>query len=317
MSDNPVRIATRESPLALWQANSVRQQLMANNPGLVVELVPMTTKGDQIQHVALAKVGGKGLFIKELERALNDGRADIAVHSMKDVTHDMPDGLTISTVLEREDPHDALISTRYSDFDSLPADAIVGTCSPRRQAQLRALKPKLRIKDMRGNVGTRLAKLDSGDFDATLLACAGLKRLGLESRITQRIDPKQCLPAAGQGIIGIQMRTDDHRLHDILAPLHHKPSATCLAAERAVTAGLEGGCSAPIAAFAQLDGDQLSMVARVIGLDGKTLLETTQLGVAGDAHKIGTAAAKELLKQGAKQLLEEAELFHADTTTES
>ena len=315
MSDNTVRIATRESPLALWQANTVRQQLMANNSGLVVELVPMTTKGDQIQHVALAKVGGKGLFIKELERALLDGRADIAVHSMKDVTHDMPDGLTISTVLEREDPQDALISTAYSSFESLPDDAIIGTCSPRRQAQLRAQKPNLRIKDMRGNVGTRLAKLDSGDFDATLLACAGLMRLGLESRITQRIDTKVCLPAAGQGIIGIQLRSNDQRLKDILAPLHHQPSATCLDAERAVTEGLEGGCSAPIAAFAQLDGDKLSMIARVIGLDGKTLLETTQSGHAHDAHKIGTAAAKELLKQGAKQLLEEAELFYADATT--
>ncbi|MEE9334750.1 MAG: hydroxymethylbilane synthase [Granulosicoccaceae bacterium] len=312
MSDNTVRIATRESPLALWQANTVRQQLKANNPGLVVELVPMTTKGDQIQHVALAKVGGKGLFIKELERALLDGRADMAVHSMKDVTHDMPDGLSISTVLKREDPQDALISSRYTDFDSLPDDALVGTCSPRRQAQLRALKPNLRIKDMRGNVGTRLAKLDSGDFDATLLACAGLMRLGLESRITQRIDTKICLPAAGQGIIGIQLRSSDQRLLNILAPLHHQQSAICLEAERAVTAGLEGGCSAPIAALAQLDGDKLTMVARVIGLDGKTLLETTQSGNGTDAHNIGTAAAKELIKQGAKQLLEEAELFHAD-----
>ncbi len=314
MSDNTVRIATRESPLALWQANTVRQQLMANNPGLAVELVPMTTKGDQIQHVALAKVGGKGLFIKELERALLDGRADIAVHSMKDVTHDMPDSLTISTVLQREDPQDALISTTYNSFESLPDDAIVGTCSPRRQAQLRALKPKLRIKDMRGNVGTRLAKLDSGDFDATLLACAGLMRLGLESRITQRIDTKVCLPAAGQGIIGIQTRLSDQRLIDILEPLHHEPSATCLAAERAVTAGLEGGCSAPIAAFAQLEGSHLSIIARVIGLDGKTLLETTHSGDAKAAQTIGSAAATELLKQGAKQLLEEAELLSADTT---
>ena len=315
MSNNTVRIATRESPLALWQANSVRQQLMANNPSLTVELVPMTTKGDQIQHVALAKVGGKGLFIKELEQALLDGRADIAVHSMKDVTHDMPDGLTISTVLQREDPQDALISTTYSTFENLPDDAVVGTCSPRRQAQLRVLKPNLRIKDMRGNVGTRLAKLDSGDFDATLLACAGLIRLGLESRITQRIDTIVCLPAAGQGIIGIQVRSADQRLIDILAPLHHQPSATCLAAERAVTAGLEGGCSAPIAALAQLDGNKLSMIARVIGLDGKTLLETTQSGNASDSHRIGTTAAKDLLKQGARQLLEEAELFHAGSTT--
>ncbi len=314
MSENIVRIATRESPLALWQANTVRQRLMASNPNLVVELVPMTTKGDQIQHVALAKVGGKGLFIKELERALLDDRADMAVHSMKDVTHDMPDGLSISTVLEREDPQDALISSRYSSIDSLPDNAIVGTCSPRRQAQLRALKPNLRIRDMRGNVGTRLAKLDSGDFDATLLACAGLMRLGLESRITQRIDTQLCLPAAGQGIIGIQLRSADRRLVDILEPLHHQPSATCLDAERAVTAALEGGCSAPIAALSQLDGDDLSIVARVIGLDGKTLLETAQSGSASDASGIGTKAAKELIKQGAKQLLEEAELFHADAT---
>ena len=312
---NAIRIATRESPLALWQANTVRQHLMACNPGLEVELVPMTTKGDQIQHVALAKVGGKGLFIKELERALLDNRADMAVHSMKDVTHDMPTGLTISTVLEREDPQDALISTSYSSVESLPDDAIVGTCSPRRQAQLRALKPGLRIKDMRGNVGTRLAKLGSGDFDATLLACAGLIRLGLESRISERIATTVCLPAAGQGIIGIQVREDDQRLIKLLAPLHHEQSATCLQAERAFTAALEGGCSAPIAALAQLDGDNLTMIGRVISLDGKTLLETTQSGKAIDAQSIGATAAQVLNKQGAQQLLEEAERFHADAAT--
>ncbi len=311
MSD-PIRIATRESPLALWQANTVRQQLMAQKPDLEVELVPMTTKGDQIQHVALAKVGGKGLFIKELERALNDGRADLAVHSMKDVTHDEPDGLIISTVLEREDPHDALISSRYDSVEALPDDAIVGTCSPRRQAQLRALKPNLRIRDMRGNVGTRLAKLDSGEFDATLLACAGLKRLKLESRITQRINTRLCLPAAGQGIIGIQIRRTDEALQTQLAPLHHEPSAICLNAERAFAGALHGGCSAPIAALAELDGDKLTLVGRVIGLDGKTLLETTQTGSASDAIDMGKRAAADVNEKGAQQLLEEAERMQAE-----
>jgi len=309
-----IRIATRESPLALWQANTVRQLIMAHNPGTNVELVPMTTKGDQIQHVALSQVGGKGLFIKELERALLDDRADIAVHSMKDVTHDMPDGLTINTVLEREDPHDALISRNYSSINELPDDAIVGTCSPRRQAQLRTLKPNLRIRNIRGNVGTRLAKLDSGEFDATLLACAGLKRLGLESRISERIAVQHCLPAAGQGIIGIQLRDKDEPLKAKLAPLHNQHAAITLAAERAVTAALEGGCSAPIAAYAQLDGDSLSLVARVIGLDGKSLLESTQSGNAKEAQALGTQAAMELNKQGAQQLLEEAEQLNAKST---
>ncbi len=316
MSD-PIRIATRESPLALWQAKTVRQQLLSNNPGVKVELVPMTTKGDQIQHVALAKVGGKGLFIKELERALLDGRADLAVHSMKDVTHDMPEGLTISTVLEREDPQDALISSRYESFDSLPDDAIIGTCSPRRQAQLRALKPNLRIRDIRGNVGTRLKKLDNGEFDATLLACAGLKRLKLESRITQRIDTGLCLPAAGQGIIGIELREDNKTLIDLLAPLHHQHSAICLDAERAVTEGLHGGCSAPIAAYATLDGDTLSLIARVIGLDGKTTLETQQSGASADARNMGLAAATDLNQQGAQALLEQAEQFHSNTAADT
>jgi len=312
-----IRIATRESPLALWQANTVRQKLLAHNPGIVVELVPITTKGDQIQHVALSQVGGKGLFIKELERAMLDGHADIAVHSMKDVTHDMPQGFSISTVLEREDPHDALISTKYGSIDSLPDNAIVGTCSPRRQAQMRALKPKLRIRDIRGNVGTRLAKLDSGEFDATLLACAGLTRLGLESRITERIDNVRCLPAAGQGIIGIQMRDSDTSLKDKLAPLHNQHAFTCLTAERAVTATLEGGCSAPIAAFAQLEGDNLTLVARVIGLDGATLLESKQSGKASEAQALGNKAAIELNKQGAQQLLSEAEQLNAKPTAGS
>ncbi len=306
-----IRIATRQSPLALWQANAVRDRLLEANPSVVVELLPMTTKGDQIQGTSLARLGGKGLFIKELEAALLEGRADLAVHSMKDVTATIPDGLVISTVLTREDPDDAFVSSRYAHLDELPADAIIGTCSPRRQAQLLARYPHFQIRDLRGNVGTRLAKLDAGEFDATILACAGLKRLELTSRIRQTIPHELCLPAVGQGIIGIEIRSSDTELQHRLAPLHDMLTAARLQAERALSATLNGGCSAPVAGYAVLDGDSIKLTGRVISMDGTKLLAVTHEAHMDKATELGVSVAKQLLAEGAQSILDDAELLHS------
>ena len=295
-------IATRESPLALWQAHYVKSQLEAIHQDLQVELLGMTSRGDQLLDRPLYKVGGKGLFVKELETALLDQRADIAVHSMKDVPMRMPDGLTLGVICEREDPRDALVGA--TAFDDLPQGARLGTSSLRRSCQLGRGRPDLEIGFLRGNVNTRLAKLDAGEFDAIILACAGLIRLGFSDRIGAAIDPDISLPAAGQGAVGIEFREDDERVRSLLAPLHHELTARRVLAERAVVRRLDGGCDVPIASYAELDGDTIWLRARVGATDGSVLLETEARGE--DAESLGAEVAESLLSQGADALLRAA-----------
>ena len=295
-------IATRESPLALWQAEHVKSRLEAAHEGIQVSLLGMTSRGDQLLDKPLFKVGGKGLFVKELETALLDGRADIAVHSMKDVPMLMPDGLTLGVICEREDPRDALVGCQ--DFSDLAEGARLGTSSLRRSCQLRRHRPDLEIGFLRGNVNTRLAKLDSGEFDAIILACAGLIRLGFEDRIGASIDPALSLPAAGQGAVGIEFRETDDRIRELLAPLHHDATATRVVAERAVVRRLDGGCDVPIAAFAEWEGDSLWLRARVGAADGSQLLEAEARG--SDAEQLGAGVAEMLLSQGAEGLIRAA-----------
>jgi len=303
-----VYIATRQSPLALWQAETVRDQLRGLYPDISFELLPQTTEGDRKLGTSLAKIGGKGLFLKELENALINKTADIAVHSMKDVPAELPDGLVIGAVLERHNPRDAFISTRFQSLKDLPDGAVIGTCSPRRQAQLLHFNPTYKIVDLRGNVSTRLGKLDKGDFDATLLASAGLERLGLASRITEELAIDICLPAVTQGTIGIEIREGDTRMQELIAPLNHAVTAHRSNAERAFSARLNGGCSAPIAAFATLNGNTINMTGRVIALDGSTLLETEGSMPVSRARELGTSMATELLKKGAQAFLDKVEL---------
>ena len=295
-------IATRESPLALWQAEHVKARLEAAHPGLDVRLLGMTSRGDQLLDKPLFKVGGKGLFVKELETALLDGRADIAVHSMKDVPMVMPDGLTLGVICEREDPRDALVGC--SDFAQLPQGARLGTSSLRRSCQLGRHRPDLEIGFLRGNVNTRLSKLDGGEFDAIILACAGLIRLGFEDRIGAPIDPDLSLPAAGQGAVGIEFREADERVRELLASLHHDSTATRVLAERAVVRRLDGGCDVPIAAFAEWEGDMLWLRARVGATDGSTLLEAEARGA--EPEELGAGVADILLSQGADALVRAA-----------
>lgn len=303
MSKQLIRIATRQSPLALWQAEHVRQLLCAQHPDLEVTLVPMVTKGDVILDTPLAKVGGKGLFVKELELALLEQRADIAVHSMKDVPVEFPDGLGLVCICERDDPHDALVSNHYDSLDALPQGAIVGTSSLRRQCQLRAARPDLHIKDLRGNVGTRLNKLDNGEYDAIILAAAGLRRLGLEARIRARLSVQQSLPAVGQGAIGIECRLDDARVRALLAPLNHADTADRVVAERAMNNRLQGGCQVPIGSYAELTGDQLYLRALVGAPDGSRLLQAEIRGPRTEAEQLGSALAEQLLDAGAGSIL--------------
>jgi hydroxymethylbilane synthase len=304
MSTKPLRIATRKSPLALWQAEHVRNRLQEAHPGLAVELVTMTTKGDRVLDSPLAKIGGKGLFVKELEQGMLAGDADIAVHSMKDVPVEFPEGLGIGTILEREDPHDAFVSNRIGSVEALPEGAVVGTSSLRRQCQLRAIRPDLDIRDLRGNVGTRLGKLDNGDYAAIVLACAGLKRLGMADRITQAIDSEVMLPAIGQGIIGIETRLDDARVSELLGPLHDGDTAVRLAAERSLNATLAGGCQAPVAGHAVLQDGELRLRGLVGWPDGSTIVQGEVSGPAGDAVSLGRALAEDLLERGARPILE-------------
>ena len=304
MSTTILRIATRKSPLALWQAGHVKARLEAAHPGLQVMLVTMTTQGDRILDSPLAKIGGKGLFVKELEQGMLAGDADIAVHSMKDVPVEFPDGLGIGAILEREDPHDAFVSNRFASIDALPDGAVVGTSSLRRQCQLRARRPDLDINDLRGNVGTRLGKLDNGDYDAIILACAGLKRLGLAERITATIDATAMLPAIGQGIIGIETRIDDARVQGLLAPLHHADTAVRLAAERSMNATLAGGCQAPVAGHAVLNGEQLELRGLVGWPDGSNIVRGEISGAAADAESLGRTLAEDLLARGARPILD-------------
>ncbi|MDX9875076.1 MAG: hydroxymethylbilane synthase [Spongiibacteraceae bacterium] len=298
-----VRIATRKSQLALWQAEFVRAELLRHHPDLTVELVTFTTRGDRILDAPLAKVGGKGLFVKELENALLAGEADLAVHSMKDVPMSFPAGLGLATICEREDPRDAFVSNRFDSLEALPQGAIVGTSSLRRQSQLRALRPDLDIRHLRGNVNTRLAKLDAGEFDAIILAAAGLIRLELQERIRQSLDTTVSLPAGGQGAVGIEIREDDDGLRALLAPLHHEPTALRVRAERALNNRLQGGCQVPIACYAELDGDQLWLRGLVGDPDGGRILRDERRGSAAEAEALGIAAAEALLAQGAGEIL--------------
>ena len=301
---NVLRLGTRKSALALWQAEYVRAALCARHPGLAVELVKITTEGDRILDRPLAAVGGKGLFIKELEQALFDRRIDLAVHSMKDLTVTLPDGLHIAAVCEREDPRDAFVSNRHSALAALPAGARVGTSSLRRQCQLRALYPALDVVTLRGNVNTRLAKLDAGEFDAILLAVAGLKRLGFGDRIREALPIGVSLPAVGQGAVCIECRVDDPETNRLLAPLDHAATRTCVAAERALNAALEGGCQVPIAGFAELTDGALHLRALVGAPDGARVVRGERRGPENDAEAIGTALAHELLARGAKEILD-------------
>lgn len=303
MAVDLIRIATRQSPLALWQAEFVKAQILSRHPDITIELVGMTTKGDIILDTPLAKIGGKALFVKELEVAMLENRADIAVHSMKDVPMEFPEGLGLVVICEREDPTDAFVSNLYGSVDELPRGARVGTSSLRRQCQLRSLRPDLEIGDLRGNVGTRLSKLDRGEFDAIILATAGLLRLELSSRIAQRISPLVSLPAGGQGAVGIECRNGDAALIALLQELHHRDSADRVVAERAVNTRLNGGCQVPIACYAELEGEQLFLRALVGEPDGKRLLRCEMRGPRDDAEKLGIAVAENLLAQGADEIL--------------
>lgn len=300
-----LRIATRESALALWQANYVKDRLEAAHPELNVELVPMTTKGDQILDTPLAKVGGKGLFVKELEVAMLEGRADIAVHSMKDVPVEFPDGLMLHTICEREDPRDAFVSNNYSDFDSLPEGAVVGTSSLRRQCQIRALRPDLEIKDLRGNVNTRLRKLDEGQYDAIILATAGLLRLEMPERIKQFMPTEVLLPANGQGAVGIECRSDDEQVQAYLSVLEHTETRARVLTERAMNRKLEGGCQVPIGAYAEVDGDTIELRGLVGAIDGSEIIRGTITGQVGQGEALGEKLAQELLDKGADAILKE------------
>ncbi|MFC3152549.1 hydroxymethylbilane synthase [Litoribrevibacter euphylliae] len=305
MTTKTLRIATRKSPLALWQAEYVKERLLAVHPELTVELVAMSTRGDKILDAPLAKVGGKGLFVKELERCLLDGEADIAVHSMKDVPMEFPEGLGLSVICEREDPRDAFVSNHYKSLDELPPKSVVGTSSLRRQCQLMQKRPDLEVKWLRGNVQTRLSKLDDGQYDAIILATAGLLRLKMEDRIAERISTDTSLPAGGQGAVGIECRVDDAETIELLKPLHDDATATRVYAERAMNRRLEGGCQVPIACYAELQGDQIWLRGLVGSPDGTTVLRHEIRGDAADPEKLGIEVAEELLKQGAQDILDE------------
>ncbi|MEH6466683.1 MAG: hydroxymethylbilane synthase [Porticoccus sp.] len=302
----PLRIATRKSPLALWQAEYVKAHLQQLHPELIVELVGFTTRGDKILDTPLAKVGGKGLFVKELEVALLEGHADIAVHSMKDVPMEFPEGLGLTVICEREDPTDAFVSNQFERLENLPAGSRVGTSSLRRQTQLRERFPSLEILELRGNVNTRLAKLDKGEYDAIILATAGLVRLGMVDRIRQRIAPEQSLPAGGQGAVGIECRLDDARVRSLLAPLHHLKTAQCVLAERAMNRHLQGGCQVPIACYAIHQNENEIWLRGLVGSpDGKQVIRDDLRGDVSDPESLGVTLAKQLLEQGAGEILKD------------
>jgi hydroxymethylbilane synthase len=311
MKSRIIRIATRKSALALWQAEYVKQKLVEAHPEAQIELVPMSTKGDKILDTPLAKVGGKGLFIKELEVAMSENRADIAVHSMKDVPVEFPEGFGLHAICERENPLDAFVSNSYKNIESLPLGSVVGTSSLRRQCQLRKARPDLEIRDLRGNVNTRLAKLDEGKYDAIILAAAGLIRLEMQERIKEYISADFSLPAVGQGAVGIECRNDDHELIALLAPLNHIDTAIRVTAERAMNAKLNGGCQVPIGSFAELQDGKLHLRGMVGSPDGKQVIYANTSGNIEDALSIGTHVAEQLIKQGAGEILS---ALYADTT---
>ena len=305
-----LRIATRKSPLALWQAEHVKARLMEAHDGLKVELVTFTTQGDKILDTPLAKIGGKGLFVKELEVAILEGKADVAAHSIKDVPMEFPEGLFLSTILEREEPCDAFVSNTVDSVQKLPQGATVGTCSLRRRSQLLSKRPDLKIKDLRGNVNSRLEKLDNGEYDAIILACAGLIRLDMEKRIKQRISSSWILPAVGQGAVGLEARVDDTETLELLSVLNHEDTADRVKAERSLNKRLEGGCQVPIASYAMLDGDTLHLQALVGEPDGSEIVQGDISGHRSDGEELGSKLADELLARGAKEILEK--LYSAD-----
>ncbi|MCP5158493.1 MAG: hydroxymethylbilane synthase [Gammaproteobacteria bacterium] len=304
MSSDTLRIATRKSPLALWQAEHVAERLRRAHPGLHVELIGMITRGDKILDSPLAKVGGKGLFVKELEQGLLEGRADLAVHSMKDVPVDFPAGLGLPVILTREDPRDAFVSCHYPHLDALPVKARIGTSSLRRQCQLAARCPEWEIHSLRGNVGSRLAKLDAGEFDAILLAAAGLKRLGLVERITLALEPEISLPAIGQGAIGVECRLDDARTRQWISVLDDPATHIQVTAERAFNARLQGGCQVPIAGHAVLENEWIWLRGLVGEPDGRRIVAGEVRGPAGEAEALGVVLAEELLSRGAGAILQ-------------
>lgn len=314
-----LKIATRQSPLALWQAEHIKARLEQLYPDLTIELLTMTTKGDKILDTPLAKIGGKGLFVKELEQALFDKRADIAVHSLKDVPMELPNGLTLGAYCEREQPTDAFVSNHFATLDDLPIGAKLGTSSLRRQCQIQQYRPDLQIVSLRGNVGTRLSKLDNGEYDAIILATSGLTRLGLTDRIRHELDTDVSLPAVGQGALAIECRADDDEILDLLKPLNHEISKICVLAERAMNRHLQGGCQVPIAGFATVHDGQIWLRGRVGSVDGKILLKSEHHNALLDpntqamideqiAESMGIVVAEELIAQGANKIL--AEVYH-------
>lgn len=298
-----LRLATRESPLALWQSEHVAARLRAAHPGLEVALVPMSTRGDRILDQSLATIGGKGLFLKELEVAMLEGHADLAVHSLKDVPMELDGPFALAAVLERADPFDALVSTRFDSLASLPHGARVGSSSLRRQAQLRARRPDLHIADLRGNVGTRLRKLDEGQYDAIVLACAGLQRLGLDERIGERLRAPDWLPAVAQGAIAIECRSNDIRVQSLCAALEHPPTRTCVTAERAMNLRLHGSCQVPVAAYAILDGEHLHLQGLVGDASTGRIVRADARGEACEPQALGADVAEALLAHGAGAML--------------
>ena len=304
-----IRIATRKSPLALWQAEEVSRQLKLHHPGIVIELVKIVSKGDKFLDAPLAKVGGKGLFVKELEQSMLDGDADIAVHSMKDVPMEFPPGLHLPVIMEREDPRDAFVSNQYQSLSDLPDNARIGTSSLRRQLQIKEAMPNAEMLDLRGNVNSRLEKLDRGDFDAIILASAGLIRLGFQDRISSNIEPEQSLPAIGQGAVGIECRENDQAMLDLLLPLNHPQTHTRLMAERAMNHRLNGGCQVPIAGYATLQDDELYLRGLVGRPDGSEVVRGDIRGSAAEAEHLGLQLAEQLLAQGAEVILRDIGLL--------
>lgn len=298
-----MRIATRKSPLAMWQAEHIKQRLEALHTGLQVDILGMSTQGDRWLQTSLSKVGGKGLFVKELEHALLNNEADIAVHSMKDVPMDFPEGLCLGAICEREDPSDAFVSSKYKTLADMPEGSVVGTSSLRRRAQLAHFYPQLNIKDVRGNVNTRLKKMDDGEFDALILASAGLKRLGFESRLNHSLDKEWSLPAVGQGALGIELRENDTQTMQLIAPLIHEQTQHCVLAERAMNEKLHGGCQVPVAAFAEIVDGQIHMRGRVAQTDGSIILNAQAIGAPEQAQALGEQVAQELIDQGAQAIL--------------
>ena len=296
-------IASRESMLAMWQAEHIKGRLKALYPDCEVEILGMTTRGDQILDRTLSKIGGKGLFIKELEQALQDGRADLAVHSIKDVPMELPEGFALAAIGERASPFDAFVSNQYARLEEMPAGAIVGTSSLRREAQLRAKFPHLTIQSLRGNVQTRLSKLDNGDYDAVILAAAGLQRLGLDGRIREILSPADSLPAAGQGALGIEIAARRTDLADILRPLNHEETAACVTAERALARALGGSCQVPLAAYCVMEDGLLTLNGLVGHPDGSVIIEASAQAPAAYADALGRAVAKRLADDGAEELI--------------